>query len=153
LPSPKANSNRSLSPNFQKPIKLRKKETDFIKAQSVGRIATVSGEGIPHNVPVCPILDGGNVYIGSDKEARKVKNMQVNPSATIVFDIYHDSWKALRGVMLQCRARIVDKKEFKRIRKKLYVKYLHYESQATLEFDDSVIIELTPEKTFSWGFE
>src|SRR5438067_1093817 len=130
-------------------MKLRRKEADFIKAQGVARIATLSPQGVPHSVPVCPIFDRGNVYIGSDKKARKVKNLRAEPSATIVFDVYNDSWKALRGVTLQCRTRIVDEKEFKRIRKKLYAKYPRYESQAALEFNESVIIELHPEKKFS----
>jgi nitroimidazol reductase NimA-like FMN-containing flavoprotein (pyridoxamine 5'-phosphate oxidase superfamily) len=134
-------------------MKLSKRETEFIKSQGVARLATVSGDRIPHNVPVCPVLDGGNVYVASESEARKVKNIRVNPWAAIVFDEYRASWTVLRGVMLQCRTRIVDEKEFKRIRRKLYSKYPKYESHAPLEPEDSLIIELTPEKKFSWGFE
>jgi hypothetical protein len=55
--------------------------------------------------------------------------------------------------MFQCQTRIVDEKEFKKIRRKLYSKYPKYESEAPMEPDDSVIIELVPEKKFSWGFE
>src|SRR5215467_10146624 len=134
-------------------MKLTKIETQFVKSQGVARVATVSPEDMPHNVPGCPILDRGNVYIGSDKQARKVKNIQANPRVTIVFDVYRDSWKGLRGVMLQCDARIVDEAEFKRIRRKIYQKYPQYPKDAALEPDDSVIIELIPQKKFSWGFE
>jgi len=134
-------------------MKLTKTETDFIKQQGVARIATIGPEGMPHNVAVCPVLDRGRVYIGSDKNGAKVRNIEANSKATIVFDVYRDSWKDLRGVMLNCSARLVDEKEFKRIRRKLYAKYPHYETDAALEPEDSVIIELIPEKKFSWGLK
>jgi general stress protein 26 len=134
-------------------MKLSKTYQDFVKSQGVARLATVSGEGVLHNVPVCPVLVDGKVYVGSEKGARKVKNVQANPSATIVFDMYRDSWNGLRGVMLQCRSRIVDEKLFKKIRRKLYAKYPKYEAGAALDPADSVIIELLPENKFSWGFD
>ena len=134
-------------------MKLTKTETDFIKSQGVARVATVSGDGVVHNVPVCPVLDRGHVYLATEKDAAKVKNIQANPKATVVFDVYRDSWKGLRGVMLQCDARIVAQKDFKKIRRKLYAKYPKYPTDAAIEPDDSVIIELVPKKKFSWGFE
>jgi nitroimidazol reductase NimA-like FMN-containing flavoprotein (pyridoxamine 5'-phosphate oxidase superfamily) len=134
-------------------MKLTKDETEFIKSQNVGRVATVSKEGIPHNVPVCPVLDAGKVYFGTENNAKKVNNIKANPHAAIVFDVYSNSWKKLRGVLLQCEGRVVDPSEFKRIRRKLYAKYPQYETDAALEPEDSVIIELAPAKKFSWGFE
>lgn len=133
-------------------MKLTKAETDFIKSQGVARLATVNEEGMPHNVPICPVLDRGNLYLGTEKGATKEKNIQANSRATIVFDEYRNSWKNLRGVMLQCRARMVSETEFKRVRRKLYAKYPQYRTEAALELDDSVIIELVPERKFSWGF-
>ena len=132
---------------------LTKSEKDFIKSQRVARVATVSPAGMPHNVPVCPAFDREHIYIGSEKDAAKVKNIQANPKATVVFDVYRDSWRGLQGIMLQCSARLVDDKDFKRIRRKLYATYPKYHTDAALEPDDSVIIELILEKKFSWGFD
>ena len=134
-------------------MKLTKAESDFIRQQGVARIATIGPDNMPHNVPVCPVLDRGRVYVGSDKNAAKVRNIEANPKAAIVFDVYRDSWKDLRGIMLRCTAHLVDEKEFKRIRRKLYSKYPHYSTEAALEQEDSVIIELIPEKKFSWGLK
>ncbi len=134
-------------------MKLTKDETEFIKSQNVGRVATVSEEGMPHNVSVCPVLDGGKVYFGTETNARKVKNIKANPNVAIVFDAYSSSWKKLRGVMLQCRGRIVDQAQFKKVRRKLYAKYPQYETEAALEPDESVIIELDPIKKFAWGLD
>src|SRR5215813_7332507 len=93
-------------------MKLTKAETDFIKQQGVGRIATIGPDGMPHNVAVCPVYDRERVYVGSDKNASKVRNIEANPKAAIVFDAYRDSWKGLRGVMLRCTARLADEKDF-----------------------------------------
>ena len=134
-------------------MKLTKAETDFIRSQGVARVATVSNSGVAHNVAVCPLLDAGKIYIASEKGAVKVKNIEANPGATIVFDVYHDSWRGLRGVMLQCSAGLVNKKNFNKIRRKFYAKYPKYPTASPIEPEDSVIIQLTPQKKFSWGFE
>ena len=134
-------------------MKLTKDETEFIKSQNVGRVSTVSKDGIPHNVPVCPILDAGNVYFATENTATKLKNIKANPHVAIVFDVYSNSWKNLRGILMQCKGRVVDRAEFNKIRRKLYAKYPHYKTDAPLEPEDSIIIKLAPSKKFSWGFE
>ena len=133
-------------------MKLSKAETDFVKTQGVGRFATVGNDGVPHNVPVCPLMDGPNIYIASEKSAKKVRNLRENPNATITLDVYRDSWKNLRGVMLQGHAGIVGDKDFKRIRTKFYRKYPKYKTASPIEPEDSVIIEIRLDKKFSWGF-
>jgi len=132
-------------------MKLSRSDTAFLKAQGVARLATVGSRGTPHNVPVCPLVDGGKFYFASETNARKMKNLRANPRATIVFDVYRDSWKGLRGLMLVCAARIVDAAEFKKIRRKLYKQYPKYEAGAPIEPEDSVIVELTPRSKFGWG--
>src|SRR5262245_25700614 len=131
-------------------MKLSTSDTAFLKAQGVARLATVSSDGTPHNVPVCPLVDGGKLYFASETNARKMKNLRANPRATIVFDVYRDSWKGLRGLMVACSARIVDGVEFKKIRRKLYKRYPKYETAAPIEPKDSVIVELTPRSKVGW---
>jgi nitroimidazol reductase NimA-like FMN-containing flavoprotein (pyridoxamine 5'-phosphate oxidase superfamily) len=132
-------------------MKLSRSDIAFLRARGVARLATVGSGGTPHNVPVCPLVDGGKFYFASETNGRKVKNLRANPRATIVFDVYRDSWKGLRGLMLVCAARIVDGSEFKRIRRKLYKQYPKYESAAPIEPADSVIVELTPRSKFGWA--
>jgi nitroimidazol reductase NimA-like FMN-containing flavoprotein (pyridoxamine 5'-phosphate oxidase superfamily) len=132
-------------------VKLSKKETEFITSQDVARVATIDETGMPHNVPVCPVLDRTAVYFATEINARKMKNIRANPEASIVFDVYSDSWKELRGVMLQCDAYIVERAEFARLRAKLYRKYPQYEKEAPIEPENSVIVKLEPSKKFSWG--
>ena len=132
-------------------MKLTKAEKDFVQSMRVVRVATVDPEGIAHNVPVCPVVDKESIYFASERNARKVRNIKTNPHMALVFDEYTEAWDYLRGVMIQGTARIVKAAEFRRLRKQIYAKYPQYESKAAIGERDSVIIELKPERKFSWG--
>jgi len=126
-------------------------EKDFVSSSRVARLATVNSEGIPHNVPVCPLLDGDKIYFGTEAQAKKVRNIKANRNVAIVLDDYTETWSNLRGIMVQGKARVVNTEEFQRVRQKIYSKYLQYESEAPLTEEDSVIVEITLQKKFNWG--
>jgi nitroimidazol reductase NimA-like FMN-containing flavoprotein (pyridoxamine 5'-phosphate oxidase superfamily) len=134
-------------------MKLSAKEKQFVECLRVARVATVGSDNIPHNVPVCPVFDKNKVYFGTERNARKARNIQSNPNVTMTFDEYSEDWEYLRGVMVQGQGRIVKKSEFRTIRKKIYEKYSQYEESAPLGERDSVIIEVTPKHKFSWGLD
>jgi nitroimidazol reductase NimA-like FMN-containing flavoprotein (pyridoxamine 5'-phosphate oxidase superfamily) len=134
-------------------MKLTKAEKDFMQSMRVMRVATVDSDGVPHNVPVCPVLDKDRIYFGTEREARKIRNIKANPRVTVVLDEYTEAWDYLRGVMIQGKARIVTAAEFRRLRKQIYAKYPQYESEAALGERDSVIVEVKPDKKFSWGLK
>ena len=134
-------------------MKLTAKEKEFVQWQRVARVATVGSDGVPHNVPVCPVFEKDKLYFGTARNARKAGNIRANPNVTVVFDEYSETWNNLRGVMFQGEGRIVNAKEFRGLRKKIYAKYLQYESEASLGERDSVIVEVTPRRKFSWGLE
>jgi nitroimidazol reductase NimA-like FMN-containing flavoprotein (pyridoxamine 5'-phosphate oxidase superfamily) len=133
-------------------MKLTKAEIDFVAPARVARLSTVDANGVPHNVPVCPIFTGGSFYFGTEATAKKVKNIETNSNVALVFDDYSETWSHLRGIMIQGLAHVVGKQEFRVLRKKLYEKYLQYEDDAPLDEKDSVIIEVSPRNKFSWGF-
>ncbi len=127
---------------------------DFVAWERVSRVATAGAAGVPHLVPVCHVLAGGKVYFASGDDGRKVKNIAENPRVTLTVDLYSDHWGTLKGVMIQGRARVIERgPRFRRIRDRLYRKYPQYPREAALSPSDSVVIELTPTRVFSWGFE
>jgi nitroimidazol reductase NimA-like FMN-containing flavoprotein (pyridoxamine 5'-phosphate oxidase superfamily) len=134
-------------------MKIGPKEKEFVEYLRVARVATVSSDGVPHNVPVCPLFEKNKIYFATERSARKVRNIEANPNVTVVFDDYTEVWEYVRGLMFQGKARIVNQKEFRELRKKIYAKYSQYERSAPLGERDSVIVELTPERKFSWGIE
>ena len=42
---------------------------------------------------------------------------------------------------------------FRRIRRRLYVKYPQYSTVAALGDTDSVVVEITPRRVSAWGFD
>jgi nitroimidazol reductase NimA-like FMN-containing flavoprotein (pyridoxamine 5'-phosphate oxidase superfamily) len=136
------------------PARLTKKLAAFVELERVARVGTAGRSGIPHVVPVCHVLTGGRVYFGSGDDGRKVKNVRENPWVTLTVDLYSDHWSTLRGVMIQGRATLIERgPRFKRIRAQLYRKYPQYPRDAALSESDSVIIEVTPTRIFSWGLD
>ena len=135
------------------PTRLTGKLAEFVQWERVCRVATTGAAGIPHVVPVCHALSGRKLLIASGDNARKVKNIAENARVTVVVDAYSDTWSTLRGVMIQGRARLIERgPRFRRGRDRLYRKYPQYPRQAALSPSDSVIIEVTPTRVFSWGF-
>jgi len=135
------------------PTRLTGKLAEFVQWERVCRVATTGAAGIPHVVPVCHALSGGKLLIASGDNARKVKNIAENARVTVVVDAYSDTWSTLRGVMIQGRARLIARgPRFRRGRDLLYRKYPQYPKEAALSPSDSVIIEVTPTRVFSWGF-
>ncbi|HSB79758.1 MAG TPA: pyridoxamine 5'-phosphate oxidase family protein [Candidatus Methylomirabilis sp.] len=133
-------------------MRLKKAEREFVAFQRVCRVATVNRKGVPHNVPVCPILDGDRVYFASEARAVKVRNVQTTGRVALTFDEYTEAWSGLKGVLIRGMGRTIEAGPgFRRIRKLLYRRFPQYEGYAALEEKDTVIVEVTPTRTFSWG--
>ena len=81
-----------------------------------------------------------------------MKNLRANPRVAVTVDLYSDAWAQIKGVMVQGRASLIEGgPRFRKIRRQLYAKYPQYPVRAPLGEADSVIIEVTPTRVFSWG--
>lgn len=134
-------------------MKLNKAERSFVETARVARLATVNPEGVPHNIAICPLLDRGKIYFGTAANARKVHNLKANPNVALAFDDYTEAWAHLRGIMIQGQARVVDRRRFLALRKKIYAKYLQFSTESPLAAGSAAIIEVVPKKKFSWGLK
>ena len=133
---------------------LTKTAADLVARERVCRMATASSEGQPHLVPVCHVVAGGKIYIGSGDDGTKVRNLRANPRITVTVDLYSEHWASLKGVMVQGRAKLIERgPAFQRARKKLYEKYPQYSKEAAISPSDSIILEITPIHVFTWGLE
>jgi PPOX class probable F420-dependent enzyme len=138
----------------RRPARLSGKAARLVEWERVARVATVSASGTPHVVPVCHILAGAKLYFGSGRRARKIRNLRANPRVTLTVDLYTDAWDALKGVMVQGTATIIEKgPRFRRLRARIYRKYPQYPSDAALGESDSVIVEIRPTHVFTWGLD
>ena len=131
---------------------LKKSLAALIQWERVCCVATTGRRGMPHLVPVCHVLHGGKIYFASGDGGRKVKNLKENPCVAVTVDCYSDAWAGLRGVMVQGTAKVIEGgPRFRRIRALLYTKYPQYPRDAALAESDSVVVEVTPTRVFSWG--
>jgi nitroimidazol reductase NimA-like FMN-containing flavoprotein (pyridoxamine 5'-phosphate oxidase superfamily) len=95
----------------------------------------------------------GKIYFATGAGAKKLQNLEANPRVALSVDLYSDSWTHLRGVLVQGRTRSIERgPRFRKIRSALYRKYPQYPDEAAIEEGDSVIVEVTPSRVFSWGF-
>jgi PPOX class probable F420-dependent enzyme len=135
-------------------MRLTKKVSKLIARERVCRVATAGADGHPHLVPVCHVVAGDRIYFGSGKDARKVANLRENPRITVTVDLYAEDWSSLRGVMVQGTATLIERgSRFTQARGWLYAKYPQYPEDAALATSDSVIVEVSPTRVFTWGFD
>lgn len=86
----------------------------LLGAARVGRLATVTDDGLPHVVPCCFALVGERLYSvvdgkpKSSTQLRRLDNIRANPGATLLVDHYDDDWTRLWWVRADGRARIID---------------------------------------------
>jgi nitroimidazol reductase NimA-like FMN-containing flavoprotein (pyridoxamine 5'-phosphate oxidase superfamily) len=133
-------------------MRLKKSEREFLMFQRVCRLATVGRNGRPHNVPVCPVLDRDRIYFGSAADAVKVQNIKGNSHVALVYDEYTEAWAGLKGILVWGTARVIDAgPTFRRIQRLLYQRFPQYEGYAAIQERDSAVVEVTPNRTFSWG--
>ncbi|MGH7314012.1 MAG: pyridoxamine 5'-phosphate oxidase family protein [Candidatus Rokuibacteriota bacterium] len=135
-------------------MRLRKKVSKLIAHERVCRVATSGADGAPHLVPVCHVLAGHKIYFGSGDDARKVANLRENPRIALTVDLYSEDWSHLKGVMVLGTATIIARGPlFKTARTRLYEKYPQYQDEAALSTSDSVVVEVTPTRVFTWGLD
>jgi PPOX class probable F420-dependent enzyme len=133
-------------------MRLKSSLAKLVQWERVCRVATVSAAGVPHVVPVCHVLDDGKLYFASETGARKIRNLRENPHVTVTVDLYSDDWANLKGVMIQGTAALIGKSpRFRKVRRLLYAKYPQYPEMSAIGERDSVIVEVTPRRAFSWG--
>jgi PPOX class probable F420-dependent enzyme len=135
-------------------MRLKRSVARLVMWERVCRVATVSTRGVPHLVPVCHVMVDGKVYFASGDDGRKVLNIRENPRVAVTVDLYSEDWANLKGVMIQGAARLIERgPRFRRIRRLLYDKYLQYASEAALDESDSMIVEVVPDRVFTWGLD
>jgi nitroimidazol reductase NimA-like FMN-containing flavoprotein (pyridoxamine 5'-phosphate oxidase superfamily) len=133
-------------------MRISKNFKTFIQRAQVMRFASVNKDGFPHVVPVCPLFHQNKIYFVTDMETVKLKNMQRHHKVAAVFDHYEPSWHGLKGIMVQGTPKIIRRGDtFYDLRQRFYRKFPPYKKNSPFDVGESVIIEITPRKNFSWA--
>jgi coenzyme F420-0:L-glutamate ligase / coenzyme F420-1:gamma-L-glutamate ligase len=140
------------------PAILSPEETSFLVRQRVARLATASGSGEPHVVPVCFTYDGCLIHIALDEKPKdvpatrlkRVRNILENSNVALVADRYSEDWDLLAYVLVRGRAGLVEPDTEKHVAavRLLRGKYHQYEKMA---LEENPVISIRPERVASWG--
>lgn len=128
---------------------LTEAQAEFLRWARVAHLATVSPDGSPHVVPVCPVLDGEAVAFLVMPDTVKLRNVRSEPRVALVVDDYREDWDANAGLLIQGSARILEGEDWERARALLNEKFTQYATMWPIERD--VIAAVTPEHVASWG--
>jgi len=131
----------------------------FIESAKIAHLATVSGAGEPHNIPLCFWFDGARFYFVIDEkpkrksgtEIKRMRNIADNPRVALVIDHYDEDWSRLAYVLIHGDARIVDDAaEYALAIQHLRHKYAQYHTmELTQEKNPAIRIE--PTRVHAWG--
>lgn len=131
---------------------LSEAEAAFVRWSRVARFATVDPEGLPHVVPISPVLDGEVVLFATEPTA-KLGFLRADPRCAVVWDVYEDDWDLLRQVQIRGRAEIVTEGPvWERGKALLDEKYPQYPLTFPITPGHSVIVLVRPERVTSDGF-
>src|SRR5206468_12998941 len=132
-------------------MRMTKAVARLIEHERVCRVATAGRRGMPHLVPVCQVVAGGKIYFASGTDGHKALNLAENPRVAVTVDLYSDDWSHIKGATVQGRAKLYAKgRRFRKIRGLLYRQYPQYSRDAALDESDSVVVEVTPLRVFTW---
>jgi PPOX class probable F420-dependent enzyme len=135
----------------------RRSLRSFMRAQRVGRMATVDARNRPVIVPLCFVYDGEAFYSALDEKPKKVgpeqlartRNIRANPDVALVVDHYEEDWLELRFVLVRGKATVLFAgKEHTRALGMLRRKYPQYRK---MNLAGRPILRIVPWKIVSWS--
>lgn len=142
------------------PVTIEPEIEAFIKGLPVARLATADAEGRPSVVPVCFVLVDGYFYTPIDEKRKRVswgrlkrlRNIEVNSSVSLLIDRYEPDWTALGYVHVRGRAETIAPrgrfaKEHAGVIAKLRSRYPQYEHA---RIDQKPLIKISPDAVTLW---
>jgi PPOX class probable F420-dependent enzyme len=127
---------------------------DLLATARLGHLATASGDGRPHVVPVCFAWLPPVIYSAIDGKPkrttllRRVRNIAETGRAALVVDHWSEDWKDLSYVLVEGPARLLDDgPERDEALILLTAKYPQYDD---LPLAGNIVIKLVAERTVEW---
>jgi PPOX class probable F420-dependent enzyme len=131
----------------------------FIESARIAHLATVSGAGEPHNIPLCFWFNDSRFYFVIDEKPKRksgtaikrMKNIAENPRVALVIDHYDEDWSRLAYVLVHGEARIVrDESEYTLAIQHLRGKYPQYHTMPLTQ-ERNPAIRIEPQRVHLWG--
>jgi len=122
-------------------------EERFLQRNELGRLATVTPDGMPHVVPVCYIYHAGSFFVATDYSAKKYRNLLTNDRVALVVDAYNPN----RGILVQGRGKMLERgPEFQGTYELFYKKFSWVRADPWKE-EEAPFIRIEPTRKTSWS--
>jgi len=129
-------------------IEFSSNEITFLESLEEARLATCHDD-TPHVKPVSFVFYKNTILIATDYKTRSYLNLEKNPKASIVIDIYKSGGH--KAVCIQGNSKIIeDGPEFQTIYKIFYEKFKWVRDDPWNE-KEAPFIQITPFSKVSWG--
>jgi nitroimidazol reductase NimA-like FMN-containing flavoprotein (pyridoxamine 5'-phosphate oxidase superfamily) len=123
----------------------------------LGRLATVSGKGMPHVVPVWYLWEEGCIWVHTFESTRKVRQLRQHARCALVVDVT-DKVEGLTAVLVEGEGELVaePRSEVRRRAERVYQRYLSPEElaapdpQSWLDSSEGLILKIAPRKITAW---
>ena len=127
----------------------------FLKDEKILRLATIDKTGTPHIVPVWYMYSAKKIYIGTNTNTEKAKNIKAHKKVSFCVDVGINA-PGIFGVMGQGTAKLIkDTNTVSRLAKKILLRYfknLNNKSAKEILDDTDCIIEIVPKKYAVWKY-
>jgi pyridoxamine 5'-phosphate oxidase family protein len=123
-------------------------EAQFLKEHSLGRLATISPDGLPHLVPVGYAFDDQLFYASTKPGTKKIRNLRANPHAAFLVD---EPGRPRRAIMLQCLIDLVERGE--EWQRALSIIVGQRGARWGFQEGEQIILRMRPTRKVSWGLE
>ena len=129
-------------------IEFSSSEIAFLESLEEARLATCH-EDIPHVKPVSFVFYKNTILIATDYKTRSYLNLEKNPKAGIVIDIYKSGGH--KAVCIQGNSKIIENgPEFQTFYKIFYEKFKWVRDDPWKE-KEAPFIQIIPFNKISWG--
>ena len=131
------------------------KRIEFLRKQKILHLATIDKTGTPHIVPVWYMYSSKNIYVGTNTNTEKAKNIKKHKKVSFCVDVGVNS-PDIFGVMGQGNANLIkDGKKVSRLAKKILLRYfktINNKSAKEILDDTDCIIEIVPTNYSIWKY-
>lgn len=126
----------------------------YVGLEKIGRLSTVDKDGTPHTTPVYYALMDGEVYVGTQRNRKKFRNILRDPKVCFTVDT---SDAPIKGIVIQGKAEVIeDQTIHQRFREALMYRYYGHTDnpgwQYVQSLGQSVLIKINAKTVFHWDF-
>jgi nitroimidazol reductase NimA-like FMN-containing flavoprotein (pyridoxamine 5'-phosphate oxidase superfamily) len=128
-------------------LAFTKAQKRFLKKNELGRLATISSNGMPHVVPVSYLFANNVFLIAVDYDTKKLRNLRRNNRTALVVDTIRPN----RGILIQGSAKLIERcAEFSHAYSLFYRSFSWVRANPWKE-GEAPFVKIKPATKATWG--